>query len=78
MIFPKILIDLFFAMQSYLAADLNNIFATHKSLLIANEVSFGTAGCRGDNSASKQSRRLVSPLHAGRKFGHRDISGRDA
>lgn len=54
-------------------ADPNNIFATHEGLPVANEISSGTEGRCGDNSASQQGRRLVSPLHARREFGHRDI-----
>jgi len=62
----------------YCLADPNNIFATHEGLPVANKVSFGTEGRRGDHSASQQGRRLVSSLHAGREFGHRDIQRRDA
>jgi len=59
-------------------ADLNNIFTAHEGLPIAIKVSFSTEGRRGDHSASQQGRRLVSPLHARWKFGHRDIQRRDA
>lgn len=59
-------------------ADPNNIFAAHEGLPVANEISFGTEGRCGDHSASQQGRRLVSPLHARREFGHRDIQRCDA
>ncbi|XP_050459710.1 uncharacterized protein LOC126855791 isoform X2 [Cataglyphis hispanica] len=58
--------------------DHNNIFAAHEGLPVANEISFGTEGRCGDDSASQQGRRLVSPLHARREFGHRDIQRCDA
>lgn len=59
-------------------ADPNNIFAAHEGLPVANEISLGTERCCGDHSASQQGRRLVSPLHARREFGHRDIQRCDA
>lgn len=59
-------------------ADPDHIFAAHEGLPVANEISSGPEGRCGDHSSSQQGGRLVSPLHARREFGHRDIPRRDA
>ncbi|XP_063983963.1 uncharacterized protein Shakb isoform X7 [Diachasmimorpha longicaudata] len=56
----------------------HNIFPSHQSVPPPLAISSRPTRCGGDNSPSKQSRRLVSPLHVRGKFGHCHLSGCDA
>lgn len=62
----------------FIVTDCHYFFATNKGVSLEAEVSPGKTRSSRNDSTSKQSGRLVSPVHARREFGYCNIQGRDA